>query len=85
MSERAVFGVHVFLVIFLFQQKMLRDGVKVSVTRWLSRFFLVISVDAARRALGRDTATFSCQKRRAPASTRQNGPFSPKSAGFCLF
>jgi len=52
------------------------NGVKVFVTRWLCRFFLVISVDAPRRALGRDIATFSSKKRRAPASTRQNRPFS---------
>ena len=35
----------------------------------------VIAFDAPRRARRRDTATFSSKKRRAPASTRQNGPF----------
>ena len=37
--------------------------------------FFVIAADAPRQARGRDTATFSSKKRRAPASTRQNGPF----------
>ena len=45
-------------------------------------FFFVISVDAPRRALGRNSATFSWRKRRAPACTLQNGPF-PKPA-FCF-
>ena len=33
-------------------------------------------VDAPRQARERQTATFPTKKRRAPASTRQNGPFS---------
>ena len=37
--------------------------------------FLVIAVDAPRRARGRNMPIFLCRKRRAPASTLQNRPF----------
>ena len=66
MPERAIFGVQAFFGHFSVPDFFFWDGVKVSVTRWLSRFFLVISVDAPRRALGRDNAIFLSKKRRAP-------------------
>ena len=45
----------------------------------------MIAVDAPRRARGRDTSTFSSKKKRREASTRQNGPFSPKPARLPFF
>ena len=49
---------------------------KGSVARWLCRFFFfVISVDAPRRALGRDELFFSARNRTGPAFVLQNEPF----------
>jgi len=63
-----------FVVVFLTKKR--QNGAKVSEARWLCRFFFVISVDASRRALGRDVFFFvSARYRTGAAFMLQNGPF----------
>ena len=60
MPERAIFGVKIFFgAIFTFQQILLGRRETFRGTVWGDGPFFVMSVDALRRALGRDTATFS--------------------------
>ena len=70
-----------FFLPFLSFQIFFWDGVNVSAARWLCRFFLVLSVDAPRRAVGLDTATFLVRNRTGPAFMLQNELFPPKPHG----